>query len=217
MLRSLAVGGPVLFTLDWLLLGRSHADYDARQETISALSAHDASRWELMVVGQVALAASFVAVAALFVLALGRRGAITAALLGLAAEGTAQLTAFRTICTRSDAGWCAPLPRSAYPHQQWAHGVGAGISFTSLHLACLACAWATWRVAGLRDVAVVALVAEAIALPALLWFLANAGTTWHGLAEKLFLTSLAVFIAYTGVRLTPSAQRGWLRRSADRP
>jgi hypothetical protein len=201
VLRALAVCGPVLFTLDWLLLGWSHAGFSPRQETISSLSSHGASWWQIMVAGQAALAVAFVAVAMLCLLALGRRGVATAALLGLAAVGTVQLSVFRTICNRSDAGWCTPMPRSAYPNQQWAHGIGTGIAFASLQLACLACAWGTWRVVALRDVAVVALVAEALALPAVLWFLANAETAWHGLAEKLFLTSLTVFIAYTGLRL----------------
>jgi Protein of unknown function (DUF998) len=201
VLRVLAVFGPVLFTLDWVLLGLAHPGYRTREETISALSAHNASGWPLMTIGQVALGVAFVAVATLFVLTLGRRGLVTAVLMGLAAEGTAQLTVFRTICTHADKGWCTPLGQSAYPHQQWAHGVGAGIAFTSLPLACLACAWATWRVIGLRDVAVVALVCEAIALPNLVWFLGNVGTTWHGFSEKLFLTSLATFVGYTGIRL----------------
>jgi Protein of unknown function (DUF998) len=201
VLRALAVLGPTLFTLDWFLLGLSHKGYRARQETISALSAHNAKQWLVMTAGQLALAVAFVAVASLCLLALGRRGLVTAILLQLAAEGTVQLTLFRTICTGSDAGWCTPLSRAAYPHQQWAHGVGAGIAFVSLHLACLACAWATWPVAGLRDVAVVALVAEVIALPNLLWFLGNVGTTWHGFAEKVFLSALTAFVAYTGVRL----------------
>jgi hypothetical protein len=202
LLRTCAVGGAVVFTLDWLILGWSHAGYDTRRETISALAAHNARGWPVMALGQLAFAVALSALATLCVRTLGPRGWPPAVLLGLSALGTLQLTVFRTICTASDAGWCTPLPTSAFPHQQWAHGVGAGIAFASLHLACLACAWATWPVAGRRDVAVAALVAVAIALPNLMWFLVNSTSPWHGFAEKLFLTSLAAFVAYGGVRLS---------------
>lgn len=202
VLRALALAGPVLFTLDWILLGWSHPGYHFRRETISALSAHNATGWPTMAAGQVVLAASFVAVAVAGLRALGRRGAPTAALLVLAALGTIQATVFRTICTTTNAAWCTPLPGTAYPHQQWAHGIGTGIAFASLLLACLACAVATWGVDGLRDLAVVCLVALGIALPSVVWFLRNVDTTWHGLSEKLFLTSLASFVAFAGWRLT---------------
>jgi Protein of unknown function (DUF998) len=201
VMRVLAVAGPVLFTLDWLVLGLSHRGYDARAETISALSAHNARLWGVMAAGQLAFALALIAVAVAFVRSLGRRGLPTAVLLTLSAYGTIQLTVFRTICTHTDAGWCTPLPRAAYPHQQWAHGVGAGIAFVSLHLACLTAAAATWRLTGMRAVALVAAVAELIALPALIWFVTNADTSWHGFAEKLFLTALATFVAYSGLRL----------------
>src|SRR5947207_10160973 len=102
VLRAVAVGGTLAFTLTWLLLGWSHAGYRPRAETISSLSAHDAAGWPWMVAGQLALAAAFVSVAVLAVRCLGRRGTPVAVLLGLAALGTLQLSAFRTICNRSD-------------------------------------------------------------------------------------------------------------------
>lgn len=205
LLRLCTVGGALVFTLDWLVLGWMHAGYDPRRETISSLAAHNAKAWQVMTLGLLAFAVAVLALAVLCALALGRRGWPPAGLLAISAFGTLQLTVFRTICTVSDSGWCTPLPHSTYPHQQWAHGVGAGIAFASLHLACLACAWATWPVDGLRDVAVAGLVSVAIALPNLLWFLANTTSPWHGFAEKLFLTSLAAFVAYAGIRLSSIA------------
>jgi hypothetical protein len=154
-----------------------------------------------MVVGQLALTVGFLALVALCLLRLGRGGRLPAGCFALAALGTAQLTAFRTICNRSDVGWCAPLPRSAYPSQQWAHGIGTGIAFAALLLAGLAVGRATWSVPGLRDVALVAICAIAVSLPCVVWFLLNAETVWHGLAEKIFLCALAAFASYTGWRL----------------
>ncbi len=199
-LRVLAVAGPVLFTLTWMLLGWSHVGYRPDRETISSLSAHGAPGWPVMVAGQVSLVVAFLAVAILCVRVLGRPGIGPAVLFGVAAAGTVQASVFRTICTQVDAGWCTPMTRSAFPHQQWAHGIGTAMPFVALPLACLVVAWVTWRVDGLRDVAAVALAVLVVALPSVWWFLTQ-GTGWHGLSEKVFLTALAAFTGYLGFRL----------------
>lgn len=199
-LRGLAVAGPVVFTADWVLLGLSHPGFRPDRETISSLSAHGATGWPVMVVGQVVLAASFVAVALLCLGRLGRAGRWPATFFSLATLGALQLSTFRTICTRVDATWCAPMPRSAFPHQQWAHGVGTAIAFTALLLAGLSWIWVTRGQRRWRGVSVTALLAELVALPSIAWFL-YAGSTYHGLAEKTFLTSLAVFAGHAGWRL----------------
>jgi hypothetical protein len=201
VLASLATWGPVAFTIDWVLLGWSHHGYSARAETISALSAYDASRWWVMATGQLVLAAGFVCCAVLTVQAVGREGLLPATFLVLAAVGTVQATLARTICTTTNSAWCEPLPHDVHGWAQWIHGVGAGIAFTSLLLACLAMAWATRKGRDLRDVFVVSLAAELVALPHIVWFLNNVDTTWHGWAEKVFLTSLAAWSAYAGHRL----------------
>lgn len=200
--RALAVGGPLAFTAVWVLLGLLHGGYAPRRETISSLSAHDASGWPWMVAGQLALAAGFAGLGLLTPGAFGRVGRLPAACLFLAAYGTLQASVFRTVCNRSDAGWCTPLPRSAYPSSQWLHGVGTGIAFGGVLLVCLATAWAAHR-AGPRwhDVVVWSLVAEAVALPFVIWFLANAETDWHGFAEKVFLLTLAGWTSWCGHRL----------------
>jgi hypothetical protein len=205
VLGAVAVAGPVLFTLDWVLLGWSHAGFRPRVETISSLSAHDAPGWPVMVVGQLALAVGFGAVAVLAVAGLGRRGWPTAALLVVTAVGTVQLSAFRTICNQSDVDWCVPLPRSAYPDQQWLHGIGTAAAFTGLVLACMACAWGAWPVPRLRDLVVVSVATAVVSVPSVLWFLTNADDpverSWHGFAEKIFFTALAAWTAYAGGRL----------------
>jgi Protein of unknown function (DUF998) len=201
--RALGVvgtAGPVVFTLDWLLLGFTHLEYAPRRETISALSAHDAPGWAWMVAGQVAMVAGCLAIAALVRAALGRRGRAGAVLMVLAGYGIVQASAFRTICNRSDSAWCTPLPRSAYPDQQWLHGTGTGVAFGSLLLGCLAVAWAAWG-ARLVVLAAVSATAGMISLPLVAWFLSNAESSWHGFAEKLFLITLAGWATYVGHRL----------------
>ena len=120
----------------------------------------------------------------------------------LAAYGTVQASAFRTICNHSDAGWCTPLPRSAYPRSQWLHGTGTGLAFGGVLVACLTTAVVAWRLGPrLRDVAVVSTVAVAVALPHVVWFLLSAENSWHGFAEKVFLLVLTGWTAWCGARM----------------
>ncbi|MFI5100927.1 MAG: DUF998 domain-containing protein [Actinomycetes bacterium] len=202
VLGVVAIAGPATFTVVWLVLGWSHHGYVPRQETISSLSAHDVPGWPWMIAGQLALGAGFVALAMLLPGALGRIGWLPAGFAYLAAYGTVQASAFRTICNHSDSGWCTPLPRSAYPHSQWLHGTGTALAFGGVLLACAATAYAASRCGpAYRDVMTWSLVAEAVALPHVVWFLANAETSWHGFAEKVFLTTLAAWVAWCGHRL----------------
>jgi hypothetical protein len=201
LLAAAACCGPALFTLDWAVLGAWHRGYRPRSETISSLSAHNAPGWGWMVAGQLALAAGVAALAVLVTRGLGRRGWPAAAMLTLAVVGTLQASAFRTICNSADAGWCTPLPRSAYPSAQWAHGIGTGVAFGGLLCACLATALAVWPDPAHRPVLVASAVCLAVALPHVVWFLALSSSSWHGWAEKVFLVSLAGWVAFCGVRL----------------
>ena len=196
-LGVVAVAGPLAFTLVWVVLGLAHKGYVPRQETISSLSAHDVPGWPWMVAGQLALAAGFAALALLLPMALGGIGWWPAGFAYLAAYGTVQASAFRTICNHSDAGWCVPLPRSAYPRSQWLHGTGTGIAFGGVLLACAATAYAAGRSGpAWHDVVVWSVAAEAVALPHVVWFLLNAESSWHGWAEKVFLTTLASWVGW---------------------
>ena len=204
-LGALGTVAPLVFTLDWLLLGLWHRGYDPSRETISSLSAHDATGWPWMVAGQISMAAGALAVALLARSALGRPGAVGAAFMALACYGIVQASVFRTICNHSDSRWCMPLPRSAFPHQQWLHGIGTGVAFASLLLGCLGVAWAARR-ARLMDVAVVSAAAGLISVPLVAWFLSNAESALHGFAEKLFLLTLAGWAAYTSHRLAAAVR-----------
>jgi hypothetical protein len=217
-LGRVAVAGPIAFTAVWLVLGWSHQGYGPRRETISSLSAHDVPGWPWMVAGQLALAAGFAALALLLPTALGRVGWLPAVFAYLAAYGTVQASAFRTICNHSDSGWCTPLPRSAYPRSQWLHGTGTGIAFGGILLAVAATAYAAGRSGpAWRDVLVWSLAAEAVALPHVVWFLSNAETSWHGLAEKVFLVTLAAWVAWCGHRLARTVDGLGAGRRTARP
>ena len=167
LLGAVAVAGPVVFTVTWVVLGWSHPGYRPRQETISSLSAHDVPAWGWMVAGQLALALASSRSHCCCRAGSGAAGLVPAAFAALAAYGTVQASAFRTICNHSDAGWCTPLPRSAYPRSQWLHGTGTGLAFGGVLVACLTTAVVAWRLGPpLRDVAVVSTVAVAVVAPA---------------------------------------------------
>ncbi len=206
MLAAVTVAGPAAFTVTWLVLGWSHPGFLPRQETISSLSAHDVPAWGWMVAGQLALAAGFAALAVLLPLGLGRAGFVPAVFAGVAAYGTVQASAFRTICNHADVTWCTPLPRSAYPRSQWLHGTGTGLAFGGVLIACLSTAVLAARAGeALRDVVRVSAAVFVVSLPSVVWFLLNAETSWHGLAEKLFLLALAWWVAWTGPRMVRAA------------
>ena len=220
-LTAFAVAAPAVFTMDWIVLGVARRGYSLRTETISSLSAHNAPGWPLMVAGQLILAIGFAATAVLVLDALGARGALPAVFLGLAAAGSVQCSLARTICFTNDGAWCTPEPRSAYPSAQWLHGIGTGIAFSSLFLACLAFAWVARGEPALRTPARAALGAVAIALPMVLWFLGNAASSWHGFAEKVFLLVLGAWTSYLSYYLgdrvvnvpemaRPSGRSAWM-------
>jgi hypothetical membrane protein len=54
-LGGLAVAGPLLFTLAWLIAWPVQDEYSARRETISALAAVDAQQGWIMILGFLAL------------------------------------------------------------------------------------------------------------------------------------------------------------------
>ncbi len=203
---ALSVAGPLLFTLDWVLDGWAHRGYSLTAEPISALSAHDASAAWVVLIGQFAFVVAFVALSWLVWRSLGRRGIPAVILLLLTAVGTAVLSLERTICTDTDRAWCTPLSHAAYPDAQWAHGIGTSIGFISALLAMLLLAWAAWPREDLHPLAVGSLVAEAIALPCVYWFLVTVGQQWHGLSEKIFLTTVAGWTAVTGIVLAAQLQ-----------
>jgi Protein of unknown function (DUF998) len=203
---ALSVAGPLLFTLDWVLDGWAHRGYSLTAEPISALSAHDASAAWVALIGQFAFVIAFVALSWLVWKSLRGRGIPAVVFLLLTAVGTTVLSVERTICTDTDRAWCTPLSHDAYPDAQWAHGIGTSIGFVSALVAMLLVAWAAWPREDLHPLAVGSLVAEAIALPCVYWFLVTVGQQWHGLSEKIFLTTIAGWTAVTGIVLAAQLQ-----------
>ena len=140
-------------------------------------------------------AVGFAVTALLVVDSLGVRGLPPAVFLALAAAGSVQASFARTICFTNDGAWCTPLSRSAYPSAQWLHGIGTGVAFTSLLLACLAFVLVARGEPALRPPARAALAAVTIAGPMCFWFLATRPRRGTG-SQKIFLLVLGAWTSY---------------------
>lgn len=179
-LRVLAAGAPFVFTLAWLVLGALTPGFSGVDQSISSiaqlgapLAAWMAAAFVLQGLGQCAGA----------VLAWRTPQArLVAASLALAGAGTIGVGAF-------------PLPGPDGPN--WlgsAHSVFAAAAFLGLHLAAATAAASSAVPRWLRGLAVLAL---AVALPNLAFFLAHLGRdgTWFGGSERAFVTVLIAWCA----------------------
>ncbi len=176
----MAAGAPVVFTAAWWLLGAADAGYDQRADTISALAGVGAPLAGLMVGAFAVQGAGQLAGAAL-------AGASPAA------PWVARWLAVGGVGTLLAGG--IRLPQDGGP--AWlstGHALAATAAFGGLHLAALAGALSGAVPRRLRVGAVVAL---AVALPHLAWFLLDLGSggPWFGYAEKVFTTVLLAWCA----------------------
>ncbi len=178
--QLLAAGAPVLFTAAWWALGSATGGYSQRADTISAVAAVGAPHAALMV-------------PAFLVQGLGQLAGARLALLDPRASRVATWLAVGGVGTLL-AG-VVRLPDDGGP--AWlstGHALAATAAFAGLHLAVLAGALSPSVPRWLRVAAVVAL---AVALPHLGWFLAHlaGGDAWSGYCEKVFTTVLLAWCA----------------------
>ncbi|MGA8116323.1 MAG: DUF998 domain-containing protein, partial [Actinocatenispora sp.] len=198
-LAALAVAGPVLFTLAWLVLGAATGGYSQPAETISALAAPGSPGRPAMVAGMAVLTLSL-AGTALLVGRSGRYAVPTTALLIAGTAGSLVATVFPTGCTNP--AWCDPVSSSPVGTT---HAVGAGLLFVGLPVAMLTVA--VTRGAG-RAARWCSAATFAVAAPLLAWFVLGPDD-WSGLAEKIFLTVLLVWTAALGLSARRPAPTPW--------
>lgn len=180
VLRTLAVGAPVLFTACWLGLGALTPGYDQSRLTISQLAAQGAEHRHAMTAGFVVQGLGQLA-GAVLALRAPRERWISAALT-LGGLGTIAVA-------------LVPLPGASGP--AWlgtGHSLAATAAFVGLHLAALAGLLSRRVPRWLRFAAAGALV---VALPDLGWFLTHlhGGGEWYGGGEKTFVTVLLAWCA----------------------
>jgi len=187
------LGGPILFTLAWVLLGSSHPGYSQVEDSISVLAAYRAPAAWVMSAAFVLQAVSMATAGVL----LRRRSGWAAVLLLLNAAATVVVAAARIPCGADDATWCAP---SEHPTSYAVHVVAATLALTSLSLAPAAAG-----VQGSGGLAASGRLASAVMVALLVWFAVADAAGW---AEKAVVTVGIWWAAAAAVllRVGPEAQ-----------
>lgn len=206
-LGRLAVAGPIVFTMAWLVGGAVQDQYSVWREDISALAALDAQHAWVMILGFLLLGVGTVALGAgLGTTLRGRAGAVGPILVLIAGVGIGVAGLSRTDCSsqlrsctaRADAG-----------HVSWHHTLHDLVSllvFLALIAGPLVLARALRsdeRWSGLRGYSV---VTGLVGLVLLILFVSRAGDPWNGLVQRVFVSVLFLWIAVLGFRLLRISQ-----------
>lgn len=202
-LGGVAVAGPLLFTLAWLIAWPVQDEYSPRRETISALAAVDAQQGWIMILGFLALGLGTAALG----LALPRavRGGVStrigAALLLLAGLGIVVAGLARLDCspglavcdTRIDAG------DVSWHHK--VHDLAGVLVFQALVIAQFVLARAFQRDDRWRDLRTYSVISGVASVVLLVLFGTGVTGDWNGLMQRLFLALPLVWIVVVGVRV----------------
>ncbi|MBA3524274.1 MAG: DUF998 domain-containing protein [Geodermatophilaceae bacterium] len=181
------IGGPIVYTATWLLLGQSHHGYSQHDDSISVLAAFGAPTGWLMTAAFVVQAAAMAAAG----LQLRRTSGLAALLLVVNAVGTVVVAAAPISCGAQDATWCLP---SEHPTFYAVHVAAATLALSALATAPLAYAVpprrAGWPIAAVAGIVMVVLLG---------WFAVSDAAGW---AEKIMITTGITWAAATaaGVR-----------------
>lgn len=168
------VGGPLLFTLSWLLLGWSQPGYSQRADSISVLAAYGAPLAAVMTAAFLGQAVAMAAAG----WALRRVAPAAGVLLAVNAVATVVLTVARIPCRAGDATWCTP---SEHPTSYAVHVVAATVALVALSLAPAVAAARLRRTGWVWSGA----AATGLMVPLLAWFAVATAAGW---AEKAVVT-----------------------------
>lgn len=196
-LVAVAVLGPILWTLSWLLTPLLYDGYDPVSETVSVLAAYGADYPQFVIGG---LFAEGLAIAAMSVLAwwAGRR--VISVLAAFSAVGTIVAAFARIACDSTNSAWCTVQPAGSYGTSELLHGVGASIGFVALAVAPLVAA--IHEHGRTRVVDIAAGIVGLTALAAFQLTLSDIGGTRDiaGLVERLVLPVIDAWAAWFAVR-----------------
>ena len=207
LLGRLAVLGPILFTLAWLIGGVVQDGYSPRQEDISALAALDAQHAWLMMAGFLLLGAGTVALAAgLAEVVKGRRAAIGSILVALAGLGIIVAGLARNDCS-SELEACASRGRAGDVSWHSAtHDLVSLLIFLALTAAPLVLARAIRSQDSWRDLRRYSLVTGVLCLVLLVLYGSGVAAPWNGLVQRVFVSVPFLWIAILGGRLVRVAR-----------
>jgi hypothetical membrane protein len=202
-LGRLAMAGPIVFTIAWLIGGLAQDAYSFRQEDISALAAMDAQYAWVMITGFVLLGLGTVALAAGLVSTLRYPSAVIGSVLlmiggiGLVVAGLA-----RNDCS-SELPACAA--RVDAGEVSWHHQVHDNVSlilFLALIAAPLVLARAFGRDDRWRPLRTYSILTGVLGLALLVLYIVVSAGAWSGLAQRTFVSVLFLWIAVVGFRLS---------------
>jgi hypothetical membrane protein len=197
------MAGPIAFTIAWLLGGLVQDEYSVRQEDVSALAALDAQHAWIVITGFVLLGVGTVALAAGLASTLRYPSAVIGSVLlmiagiGLAAAGLA-----RNDCS-SELPACAA--RVDTGEVSWHHQVHDNVSliiFLALIAAPLVFARAFGRDHRWRPLRTYSIVTGLLGFALLVLYVIASAGTWNGLAQRIFVSVLFIWIAVVGFRLS---------------
>ena len=196
-LGRLAMAGPIVFTIAWLVGGLVQDQYSLRQEDISALAATDAQHAWIMITGFVLLGPGTVALATGLASTLIGSVLLMIAGIGLMVAGLA-----RNDCS-SELPACAA--RVDAGEVSWHHQVHDNVSlilFLALIAAPLVFARAFGRDDRWRPLRTSSIVTGLLGFALLVLYVIGSAGTWSGLLQRIFVSVLLVWIALVGFRLS---------------
>ncbi len=189
--RIVALGGPLAFTVCWVVLGILTPGYSPKSEYISALAAQDGRYPWIMEAGFVLLAASLAAIA----ITVGRSGAAGASralwVAGVAAVGA---TLARETCSTALMNCYERVDRQPLVSATHLHNGATTLLFVSMSAAALLLTWRRVQDSAPPIEIGLYLVLGTVCLAvAAIWFAWGEGV-WGGLLERTFASVLIVWL-----------------------
>lgn len=202
LLGGLAVAGPVVFTLAWLIAWPAQDTYSPRHEDISALAALDAQQSWIMIVGFLALGVGIAALGlALWNAVRSSRSArIGAVLVALAGLGILVAGLARNDCS-SELAACQARAADDFSWHHNVHDLISGLVFALLVVAQLVLARAFRGDDRWRDLRAYSAVSGLATLVLLVLFGSEVFGDSNGLVQRVFLAVPFAWIVVVGLRV----------------
>jgi hypothetical membrane protein len=210
LLGGLAVAGPLLFTVAWLIAWPAQEEYSPRHEDISALAAVDAQRSWVMVLGFLALGLGTVALALALLNAVrgGRRARVGAALVAFAGLGIVVAGLARNDCS-SELAACRALPGRELSWHHHVHDLVSALVFVSLAVAQFLLARSFGGDDFWRDLRGYSVASGLATLVLLVVYGARVFGDWNGLVQRIFLAVPLAWIVVVGVHVRRLPAGAW--------
>lgn len=201
LLGWLAVMGPIVFTLAWIVAAAAQDDYSPWRGYISELAALDAEHAWIMITGSLLLGAGIVALAVGLARAVkGRAATVGSILLVIAGVGVIVSGLARPDCY-SQLEACAA--RIDAGDVSWHHAIHdwADLAILALVAAPLVLARAFRGDQSWRNLGAYSIVTGVVGLVLVVLLYSGVAESWAGVLQRMFVTVLLLWVAILGARL----------------